>query len=57
MKKDTAATLKLIPSISRNLGRKASRRTTETKKVNYSLQYGGDVGAAVSEMKAWVNVL
>jgi hypothetical protein len=25
--------------------------------VNYSLQYGGDVGAAVSEMKAWVNVL
>ena len=25
--------------------------------VDYSLQYGGDVGAAVSEMKAWVNVL
>lgn len=25
--------------------------------VNYSLQYGGDVDAAVSEMKAWVNVL
>ena len=25
--------------------------------VDYSLQYGGDVDAAVSEMKAWVNVL
>ena len=25
--------------------------------VDYMLQYGGDVDAAVQEMKAWVNVL
>ena len=34
MKKEMAATPKLMESISRNCGRKGSRRTTETKKVN-----------------------
>ena len=34
MKKETAATPKLMVSISTNCGRKLSRRTTETKKMN-----------------------
>lgn len=34
MKKEIAATPKLMVSISTNCGRKLSRRTTETKKVN-----------------------